>query len=93
MTARLDYYSTAESAGSHALREPIGVPITRRARASSPPVGGTPRVGTLLTPRADFAETRRQGKITGKWARDALKLLEADERADDMDRRMLEGHV
>jgi len=56
---------------------------------------GTPRVGNRLLRRVrDFAETRAQGKITEKVARDALALLEVDERGlDDMDRRMLEAIV
>jgi len=97
MTARLDYYSNAE----------LGRIITRSAKLLGVPIDsggadelasrsrGTPRVGNRLLRRVrDFAETRAQGKITAKVARDALKLLEVDERGlDDMDRRMLEAIV
>jgi Holliday junction DNA helicase RuvB len=97
MTARLDYYSSAELARiitrSASL---LGVPIDEAgARELASRSRGTPRVGNRLLRRVrDFAETRAKGKITEKVARDALKLLEVDERGlDDMDRRMLEAIV
>jgi Holliday junction DNA helicase RuvB len=97
MTARLDYYSTAEL-GRIITRSArlLGVPIDEAgARELASRSRGTPRVGNRLLRRVrDFAETRAKGKITEKVARDALKLLEVDERGlDDMDRRMLEAIV
>jgi Holliday junction DNA helicase RuvB len=97
MTARLDYYSTAELARiiTRSARL-LGVPIDEAgARELASRSRGTPRVGNRLLRRVrDFAETRAKGKITEKVARDALKLLEVDERGlDDMDRRMLEAIV
>ena len=97
MSARLDYYSKAE----------LGRIITRSAKLLGVPIDasgaeelasrsrGTPRVGNRLLRRVrDFAETRAKGKVTAQVARDALKLLEVDERGlDDMDRRMLEAIV
>jgi Holliday junction DNA helicase RuvB len=58
--------------------------IARRGR-------GTPRVGLRLLRRVrDFAQVRADGRITTDVARDALELLEVDERGlDDLDRRVL----
>jgi len=97
MSARLDYYSTTEL-GRIITRSArlLGVPIDEAgARELASRSRGTPRVGNRLLRRVrDFAETRAQGRITEAVARDALKLLEVDERGlDDMDRRMLEAIV
>ncbi|HZI88966.1 MAG TPA: Holliday junction branch migration DNA helicase RuvB, partial [Candidatus Polarisedimenticolia bacterium] len=97
MFTRLDYYSIAE----------LGRIIERSAKILNVPIDeggarelatrsrGTPRVGNRLLRRVrDFAQTRAKGRITEPVARDALKLLEVDERGlDDMDRRMLEAIV
>ena len=58
--------------------------IARRGR-------GTPRVALRLLRRVrDFAQVRADGRITAEVARDALGLLEVDERGlDDLDRRVL----
>ena len=58
--------------------------IARRGR-------GTPRVGLRLLRRVrDFAQVRADGRITAAVARDALCLLDVDERGlDDLDRRVL----
>jgi holliday junction DNA helicase RuvB len=97
MTARLDYYSAEELARIITRSAKLlGVPIDEAgARELASRSRGTPRVGNRLLRRVrDFAETRAQGKITAKVARDALALLEVDERGlDDMDRRMLEAIV
>jgi Holliday junction DNA helicase RuvB len=90
---RLDFYTEEDirliarrSAGI--LGVPIDEPaideIARRSR-------GTPRVANRLLRRLrDFAEVRADGRITSEVARDALKLLEVDERGfDEIDRRML----
>lgn len=58
--------------------------IARRGR-------GTPRVALRLLRRVrDFAQVRADGHITDDVARQALELLEVDERGlDDLDRRVL----
>jgi len=58
--------------------------IARRGR-------GTPRVALRLLRRVrDFAQVRADGHVTVDVARDALELLEVDERGlDDLDRRVL----
>jgi Holliday junction DNA helicase RuvB len=60
------------------------VEIARRGR-------GTPRVVNRLLRRVrDFAQVRADGRITAEVARDALDLLEVDERGlDDLDRQVL----
>jgi Holliday junction DNA helicase RuvB len=60
------------------------VEIARRGR-------GTPRVVNRLLRRVrDFAQVRADGRITAEVARDALDLLEVDERGlDDLDRHVL----
>jgi Holliday junction DNA helicase RuvB len=52
---------------------------------------GTPRVVNRLLRRVrDFAQVRADGRITAQVARDALELLEVDERGlDDLDRHVL----
>jgi Holliday junction DNA helicase RuvB subunit len=52
---------------------------------------GTPRVVNRLLRRVrDFAQVRADGRITAQVARDALDLLEVDERGlDDLDRQVL----
>lgn len=52
---------------------------------------GTPRIANRLLKRArDFAQVRAQGQLTGPIAKDALALLEVDDRGFDMlDRRVL----
>jgi Holliday junction DNA helicase RuvB len=52
---------------------------------------GTPRVALRLLRRVrDFAQVRADGHITAKVARQALGLLDVDERGlDDLDRRVL----
>ncbi len=58
--------------------------VARRGR-------GTPRVALRLLRRVrDFAQVRADGHITAEVARDALELLDVDERGlDDLDRRVL----
>jgi holliday junction DNA helicase RuvB len=94
---RLDFYTEEDirlivrrSAGI------LGVPIeeaaleeiARRSR-------GTPRVANRLLRRLrDFAEVRARGTVTAEVARDALKLLEVDERGfDEVDRRLLRAII
>jgi Holliday junction DNA helicase RuvB len=58
--------------------------IGRRSR-------GTPRIANRLLRRVrDFAQVRADGRITMTVARDALSLLEVDERGfDEVDRKLL----
>jgi Holliday junction DNA helicase RuvB len=94
---RLDYYDqkAMESIVSRAavklnvVAEPGGISeIARRAR-------GTPRVALRLLRRSrDYAQVKAEKTITTEAARDALKLLEVDERGlDDVDRRLLLGII
>jgi len=94
---RLNYYDlnameqilTRAAAKLHVVAEPGGVSeIARRAR-------GTPRVALRLLRRArDYAQVKAEKTITTTAARDALKLLEVDERGlDDVDRRLLKAII
>src|SRR5262245_10730920 len=70
----------------------LGVPIDDAAAGE---VGrrsrGTPRIANRLLRRVrDFAQVRADGRITVEVARDALALLEVDERGfDEVDRKLL----
>jgi Holliday junction DNA helicase RuvB len=70
----------------------LGVPTDDEAAAE---IGrrsrGTPRIANRLLRRVrDFAQVRADGRITVDVARDALALLEVDERGfDEVDRRLL----
>ncbi|MEO5616187.1 MAG: Holliday junction branch migration DNA helicase RuvB, partial [Candidatus Eisenbacteria bacterium] len=97
MTLRLDYYSADDlahivrrSAGlmSTTIEDAAALEIARRAR-------GTPRVANRLLRRVrDVAQIRSDGHITMALTREALKLLEVDERGlDEMDRRLLEALI
>ncbi|MDA8390956.1 MAG: Holliday junction branch migration DNA helicase RuvB [Gammaproteobacteria bacterium] len=56
---------------------------------------GTPRIANRLLRRArDFAQVRAAGRLTGAVAREALALLEVDDRGfDTLDRRLLQAVV
>jgi Holliday junction DNA helicase RuvB len=93
LTMRLEYYSAAElldvlrrSAGvlGVSLDDAGGIEIARRSR-------GTPRIANRLLRRVrDVAQVRGSGAIDLATARDALDILEVDERGlDEMDRKML----
>ncbi len=97
MTLRLDYYGDDDlasivrrSAGilSAPIEDPAALEIARRAR-------GTPRVANRLLRRVrDVAQIRSDGRITVALTREALRLLEVDERGlDEMDRRLLEALI
>ena len=97
VTMRLDYYGAVElakivrrSAGilGAPLEDDAAVEIAGRSR-------GTPRVANRLLRRVlDFAQIRADGRITMPVAREALKLLEVDERGlDEMDRRLLDALI
>jgi Holliday junction DNA helicase RuvB len=97
VTFRLDYYGPEElativrrSAGILAVPvdEAATVEIARRSR-------GTPRVANRLLRRVrDYAQIKADGRITIAVAREALELLEVDERGlDEMDRRLLDALI
>jgi Holliday junction DNA helicase RuvB len=97
VTLRLDYYGAEDlarivrrSAGilDVTLDDEAAVEIARRAR-------GTPRVANRLLRRVrDFAFIKADGHVTTKVAREALLLLDVDERGlDEMDRRLLEALI
>jgi len=97
VTLRLDYYAPDDlarivrrSAGilKVAVDDAAALEIARRAR-------GTPRVANRLLRRIrDFALIRADGVVTEPVAREALQLLEVDERGlDEMDRRLLEALI
>jgi Holliday junction DNA helicase RuvB len=97
LTMRLDYYAAADLAlivrrsagilGADVSAEAT-IEIARRAR-------GTPRVANRLLRRVrDFALIKADGKITLPVTREALQLLEVDERGlDEMDRRLLDALI
>ena len=90
---RLDFYEerdiqeivrrSANILGVH-VDDAAGREIARRSR-------GTPRIANRLLRRVrDYAQVRADGSITIDVARDALQLLEVDERGfDELDRRLL----
>jgi holliday junction DNA helicase RuvB len=95
MTFRLGYYQPGElativhrSAGilGVEISEEATVEIARRAR-------GTPRVANRILRRVrDVAEVRHQGSISSEIAREALELLEVDERGlERTDRELLDA--
>lgn len=94
---RLGYYDTPElrdivirSSGILDVKvyEEGAMEIASRAR-------GTPRIANRLLRRVrDYAQIKADGIIDEKVAKDALALLEVDNRGlDEMDRRMLEALV
>jgi holliday junction DNA helicase RuvB len=97
VTLRLDYYAAADLAtiverSARILKVEIdpdaALEIARRAR-------GTPRVANRLLRRVrDFALIKADGAVTKSVTREALRLLEVDERGlDEMDRRLLDALI
>ena len=97
VTLRLDYYGAGDLAAI--VRRSAGIldvqvepdaalEIAGRAR-------GTPRVANRLLRRVrDFALIKADGVVTLKVTREALRLLEVDERGlDEMDRRLLDALI
>jgi Holliday junction DNA helicase RuvB len=92
LTFRLDYYDPGElGAIVHRSSRILGVEIapdaaeeiSRRAR-------GTPRIANRILRRVrDVAQVRHEGSITTEIAREALALLEIDERGLDREAREL----
>lgn len=97
VTLRMDFYSAADllrivqrSAGimgTH-VDDDAAFEIARRSR-------GTPRVANRLLRRVrDFALIKADGAVSMQVTREALRLLEVDERGlDEMDRRMLDALI
>ena len=90
---RLDFYNDVDLQeivlrSARILNVPIGsgaaAELARRSR-------GTPRIANRLLRRVrDFAQVRADGAITERVAKDALQLLEVDERGfDEVDRKLL----
>lgn len=97
VTLRMDFYGAADlkrivlrSAGimSTRIEDAAAFEIARRSR-------GTPRVANRLLRRVrDFALVKADGVVTMAVTREALRLLEVDERGlDEMDRRMLDALI
>lgn len=95
--SRLDYYSAQDleriivrSAGimQIEIRPKAAAEIARRAR-------GTPRVANRILRRVrDYAQIRADGVIDLEVTREALELLEVDERGlDDIDRKVLSAII
>lgn len=97
VTLRMDFYAAEDL--RHIVRRSAGIleteiddeaarEIARRAR-------GTPRVANRLLRRVrDFALVKADGRVDLPVTREALRLLEVDERGlDEMDRRMLEALI
>ena len=97
VTLRLDYYGAEDLAriierSARILKVEIApdasVEIARRSR-------GTPRIANRLLRRVrDFALIKADGVVTLPVVREALRLLEVDERGlDEMDRRLLDALI
>ena len=97
VTLRMDFYSADDllkivkrSAGIMVtlVDDDAAFEIARRSR-------GTPRVANRLLRRVrDFALIKADGVVTLPVTREALRLLEVDERGlDEMDRRMLDALI
>ena len=97
MTFRLDYYDARE----------LGTIVRRSARILEVEIGddaadeiarrsrGTPRIANRILRRVrDVAQVRHDGAITNSIAREALELLEVDERGlERIDRELLRSIV
>ena len=97
VTMRLDYYGSEDltrivtrsaSILKVTIEEPAAAEIARRSR-------GTPRIANRLLRRVrDFALIKADGIVTLHVTREALRLLEVDERGlDEMDRRLLDALI
>jgi holliday junction DNA helicase RuvB len=97
VTLRLDYYGAEDLATivrrsasilGVAVEDDAAVEIARRSR-------GTPRVANRLLRRVrDYALIKADARVTLPVAREALTMLEVDERGlDEMDRRLLDALI
>ena len=97
VTLRLEYYGAGDLAGIVRRSAGIlGVEISPEAAIEiAGRARGTPRVANRLLRRVrDFALIKADGKITLPVTREALRLLEVDERGlDEMDRRLLHALI
>jgi Holliday junction DNA helicase RuvB len=97
VTLRLDYYGAADLAAI--VRRSAGIlDVTVEPDAATEIAGrarGTPRVANRLLRRVrDFALIKADGVVTLGVTREALRLLEVDERGlDEMDRRLLDALI
>jgi holliday junction DNA helicase RuvB len=92
MTFRLDYYDAAElGLIVHRSARILGVEIAADAAEEiASRARGTPRIANRILRRVrDVAQVRHQGSITTEIAREALQLLEIDERGLDREAREL----
>ena len=94
---RLDFYTAQDlveivTRSARILGVPVASDATREIAGRS---RGTPRVANRLLRRVrDYAEVRADGTITLEVARDALALLEVDDRGfDEADRRLLHAII
>jgi Holliday junction DNA helicase RuvB len=93
VASHLDHYS-APDLKSIVIRSAkiLNVPIDEDGSAEiAKRSRGTPRIANRLLRRIrDYAQVKAQGKIDGRVAHEALKLLEVDEKGfDQMDRKIL----
>ncbi len=97
VTLRMDFYVADDLA--HIVARSAGILETRITPEAAYEIArrsrGTPRVANRLLRRVrDFALIKADGDITMPVTRQALSLLEVDERGlDEMDRRMLEALI
>jgi holliday junction DNA helicase RuvB len=97
VTLRLDYYAAADLA--HIVNRSagiLGVPIDPDAALEiAHRARGTPRVANRLLRRVrDFATIKADGTVTLPVTKEALRLMEVDERGlDEMDRRLLDALI
>src|SRR3954467_14000244 len=92
MTFRLDYYAPGELAAIVARSARIlAVELSMEAAEEiARPPGGAPRIANRILRRVrDVAEVRHQGRVTTEIAREALELLEVDERGLERTHRAL----
>ncbi len=90
---RLEFYETEDLARIVARSAGLlGLPVEDAGvRALASCARGTPRIANRLLKRArDFAQVRSDGLLTETVAREALKMLDVDDRGlDGLDRRLL----
>jgi Holliday junction DNA helicase RuvB len=97
VTFRMDFYGADDLA--HIVRRSSGILATALDDAAAVEIArrsrGTPRVANRLLRRVrDFALIKADGRIDLGVTREALRLLDVDERGlDEMDRRLLEALV
>ena len=97
VTLRMDFYRADDL--THIVKRSAGIMGTRIDDDAAHEIArrsrGTPRVANRLLRRVrDVALIKADGGITLAVTRDALRLLEVDERGlDEMDRRMLDGLI